>query len=209
MIAAEQMGKIKKYAIHMDWEVAFHGRAKGNQHLSRVASIAKGLAKQEEAREDICEAGAWLHDIGLAKDFKNRNYKGLDLAEPFLKGLGLSEEDISAVLECVLCHDGFFKATRLEAKIVHDADTLDKTGPLGIIRETWKRSQAGWNSEKIARHLKTHLRKRQGNLYTQTAKRLAAEWNAHLESFFRQLEEQLDKGSAEQKLVKRPKKWKR
>ena len=35
-------------------------------------------------------------------------------------------------------HEGTAKPRSLEAKIVHDADVLEKTGILGIIRHTWK-----------------------------------------------------------------------
>lgn len=193
MISKKQLKNIKKKAVFLCWNVSFDGKAKGNKHLFRVVNIANKLAKIENARLDVCEAGAWLHDIGLSKNIKSKTYKGLDLAKNILLEENICKKDICFVLECIKCHDGHYKTDLIEAKIVHDADTLDKTGALGIIRETWKRSQMGWNSEKIGLHLEKHFSKRKNNLYTKTAKELAKKNNKELNCFFKQLKKQITK----------------
>ncbi len=192
MITKKQLKQIKSEAIHLDWDVAFEGKSKGNKHLFRVVEIAKILVNKQNARRDICEAGAWLHDIGLIRSVR-RNDKGIDLADKFLRKIGVSLEDRKAVLHCIKCHDGFFKTKTLEAKIVHDADTLDKMGALGVLRETWKKAQAGWNTERIARHLKHHLEKRERRLHLPIARRMARRMNLRLKEFFNLLDDQLAK----------------
>ncbi len=191
MITKKQLENIRKKSVFLCWNVSFGGKAKGNKHLFRVAKMTTNLAKKENARVDVCEAGAWLHDIGLSKNIQSKSYKGIDLAKKILLEENINKKDIDLVLECVKCHDGYYKTNLLEAKIVHDSDTLDKTGALGIIRETWKRSQMGWNSEKIGLHLENHFLKREHNLYTAAAQKIANQNNKKLKEFFKQLKSQV------------------
>lgn len=190
MISKKQLKKISEFAIDIDWNKAFKGRSKGNRHLFRVVRNAKLLCKGLKVEISIVEAGAWLHDTGLAKGafapalaYKNEVVR-------FLKKIKINESDIKKVLHCIEAHDGRTKARTLESKIVHDADTLDKMGPIGIIRETWKRTSNGWTSDKIASHLRAHLRKRIKNLYTKRAKRIAKQLDKELKPFFKLLKKQ-------------------
>ena len=95
-------------------------------------------------------------------------------------------------MHCIEAHDGRIPAKTIEAKIVHDADTLEKMGPLGIIRETWKRSQLGWPTENIIEHLKTHIKNREKRIYTKEAQAIAKQLNTTLEKFFLVIDEQLE-----------------
>lgn len=176
MIPAEKLERIRDHAVHMDWNVAFGGKSKGNKHLERVVRTALSLCRDLDAREDIVIAGAWLHDIGLHLGNKGHCFSGASSILPFLKKLQLEVEDISAVTHCIEAHDGEVEARTIEAKVVHDADTLDKMGPLGFIRHTWKianittytPAQLMWVTE---RHLPERLEK----VYLPSAKARAHE----------------------------------
>ncbi|MFA6461020.1 MAG: HD domain-containing protein [Candidatus Woesearchaeota archaeon] len=195
MINASQLERIKEFALDLDWNRAFGGKSKGNKHLFRVVSLVKKILEEEEFLQEvdpsIIEAGAWLHDSGLAKDIAGDALCNIEEVTSFLKSIDINEKDISLIRHCIEAHDGHSSALSIEAKIVHDADTLDKMGPLGIIRETWKRSQMGWTSEKIASHLKAHLERRKNLLHTEIAKMMAEELNSDLIPFFSVLERQI------------------
>lgn len=183
------MKKIKKFGIEMDWNVAFNKRSKGNKHLFRVRKIALYLAEKEGGRKDIIEAAVWLHDVGLIKGNKNHHKTGAKIAKRFLKNIGLDSKLIEQVCHCIEAHEGTVKAKTKEAMIVNDADALDKTGALGVIRHTWKLAQY-YPTEKIAKILiKTKIRRK---IYTKTAKKLAKKNNIILEEFLRKLKEQLN-----------------
>ena len=187
MIDRAILEQIKKHALFMDWKVAFGGKAYGNQHLFRVVTIAQFLAEQEGARREICEAGAWLHDIGLTVGNDDDPAKIRSLAEEYLGSLGLNDEYKRRIAESVETHEGVSAAASLEAKIVHDADALDKMGLLGVIRHTWKivkliDPQA--SSCEIFLIVQKHLQERKAKLYTATAKKLVRDLNKMLNQFF-------------------------
>jgi HD superfamily phosphodiesterase len=190
MITNKQLEKVKGFSVNLDWNLAFGGKSKGNQHLFRVNAITKKLSSNENVRRDICEAGAWLHDSGLAENIKGDALCNKAKVIKFLESINVGKNDIEEVLKCIASHDGIVTAQTKEAKIVHDADTLDKMGPLGVIRETWKRSQMGWTSDEIVKHLKEHINKRFNNLYTEKAKIIAKKLNQPLTAYFSILEKQ-------------------
>lgn len=185
------MKKIKEFALHLDWDIAFGGKSKGNRHLFRVEKIAVFLAKKEGANLDIVRAGAWLHDVGLIKGNTNHPINGSKIAKKFLKKLKIKQDLIAEICHCIEAHEGNIKAKTKEAMVVHDADVLDKMGPLGIIRETWKEANLGIPTEKICKNLKKVLKRRERKLYTQTAKKVALTLNSGLEEFFANLNKQL------------------
>lgn len=191
MINKKQLQEIKNFGIDLDWNASFGGKSKGNKHLFRVVNIAKFLAEGEDVDITIIEASAWLHDTNLEKTITGSTLENKDKVMNFLEKINVSNEDIIKILHCIEAHDGRIKAKTLEAKIIHDADTLEKTGPLGIIRETWKRAQLGWPTEKIIEHLKTHLKKREDNMYLKKAKIKAKKLNKELDVFFKIINTQL------------------
>ena len=145
MLNRETLLKIKKIATKIDHDVAFGGKSKGNKHLSRVIRIAKFLAKKTGANESITVAGAFLHDTALPSGNDYNYKKNKRIVKDLLKTLPLSQNELNAIAECVASHEGTVKPKTSEAKVVHDADVLEKAGLLGIIRHTWKMT----NSKKI------------------------------------------------------------
>lgn len=130
--------KIQRLALDIDHNAAFGGKSKGNKHLLRTAKIARFLAKKVGANADIVVAGAFLHDTALpsGNDYEYAHNKRI--VKKLLKQFDLPEEERIAISECVASHEGTTDPKTLEAKVVHDADVLEKVGLLGIIRHTWK-----------------------------------------------------------------------
>jgi predicted deacylase len=188
MLAEGTIEKIARFAQGMDWNVAFDGKSKGNRHLDRVAKISAYLADEEAERtsdidRSICRAGAWLHDIGLTINVPGPASIGCPIAESFLRALGekdVDEETRDRVLHCIAAHDyapgreGSVKPETLEAEIVHDADTLDKTGPLAVIRHTWKLANSGepYTPEDVLGLLQDHFEQRKSSLTTPSGQHL-------------------------------------
>ena len=187
MITQEIIDQIKKDAVDIDWNVAFKGKAKGNQHLSRVAIIAQFLAEKEDADKEICEAGAWVHDVSLADGNDDDPVKVRASVEKFLARFQLDNESKRRIAECAETHEGAGVAVSIEAKIVHDADVLDKMGFLGVIRHTWKivnLIDEYASAEEVFWLLQKHIKARKEKLYTETARKLVRQLNGSLNQFF-------------------------
>jgi hypothetical protein len=185
------LDKISKLAVELDWYVAFGGKSAGNRHLERVAKIASHLlALTGEDRCDrlVVQAGAWLHDVGLIVGNLGHAATGKKIASALLRCMGVVEVTRERIEHCVEAHDrgvegGGVEATTVEAQIVHDADTLDKIGPLGVLRHSWKIS-LGMAPERLLKHLPAHLEQRRQNLYLDVSRELAFPYDGTLRDFF-------------------------
>lgn len=183
MLSTEMIGRIREYALHMDWDVAFGGKSKGNRHLERTVKIAISLSKGKDAREDIVVAGAWLHDVGLHLGNEGHCFSGARFIRGFLEELRLDKADVEQITHCIEAHDGEVPARTIEAKIVHDSDTLDKMGPLGFIRHTWKIANiTDFSPEKLAEDVEAHLPERLQRIYLSEAREKAARLDGELKS---------------------------
>lgn len=177
MISKETLQIIKRLALKIDHDVAFAGKSKGNRHLFRVVKLAKYMAKRLRADVSIVEAGAWLHDTALPSGDDYDYEKNKKTVKDILADLDLSQEESDMIAECVASHEGTSKPKILEAKIVHDADVLEKSGVLGVIRHTWKLANSGKLTpnnitEKETRIVLNHLKWRSRKLQTTLAKKI-------------------------------------
>ena len=144
-----ELRRIEKEALRLDWEVTFGGKTKGNKHLWRVVKIASFLARETDANIDIVEAGAWLHDASLVtgSDYNLETVKKFSIK--LLHGFNLSENEREIILDCIVSHEDSKAPGSVEAKIVHDADVLDKLGVLGLIRHSVKSTNMGLIDEAV------------------------------------------------------------
>ncbi len=186
MISQEQLSLIRKFALNLDWNAAFNGNSKGNRHLFRVVKRALELSKNKDVRIDIIEASAWLHDVKLENIIIGNKSINQERLNNFFNKIEISPEDKQLILKCI-SEDISLE----ESKIVKDANNLEKSGPLGIIRETWKRSQLGWHTERIVDHLPSHLKIKENELYTKEAKKQASKQNKQTQNFFKIIKKQI------------------
>lgn len=138
MLDKKTLLKIKELALKIDHDIAFGGKSKGNKHLLRVVRVAQFLAQKTGADPAITTAGAFLHDTALPSGNDYEYSKNEKIVKKLLQPFNLSQDELNKIAECVASHEGIVKPKSLEAKIVHDADVLEKVGLLGIIRHTWK-----------------------------------------------------------------------
>ncbi|MDO8483175.1 MAG: HD domain-containing protein [bacterium] len=177
MLNKNTLLKIKIQALKIDHDVAFGGKSKGNRHLWRVVKLAKYMAKQLGANVSVVEAGAWLHDTALPSGNDYDYKKNKEIVKVILTTFNLSVEDSDMIAECVASHEGTSKPKSLEAKIVHDADVLEKSGVLGVIRHTWKLTNSGKltadnTTKRDATKILNHLRWRSKKLQTSLGKKI-------------------------------------
>ncbi len=169
MLDKKTLSKIKKLALKIDWDDAFSGKSKGNRHLFRVVKIAKFLANKTGADKLIVEAGALLHDVPLPSGDDYNYKKNKKIVIKLLKQFDLTKSEQEKIAECVASHEGTVSPKSLEAKIVHDADVLEKSGILGIIRHTWKLTNLGrikYNNinDKVVQEILHHINQRSKKL---------------------------------------------
>lgn len=185
MINDDALAQIKKLAIANDWHNSFGGKSKGNQHLLRVTQIAKFLARKTGADLKIVAAGALLHDISLPSlrddDYRMNKRK----VKKILAQFNMSRAETDAIVECVASHEGKVTPKTLEAKVVHDADVLEKSGGLGVIRHTWKLANTrkineNTISDKTVRLVLQHLAWRATRIQTPIAQRIHRYLNKNL-----------------------------
>jgi HD superfamily phosphodiesterase len=188
MISSEQLLQIKKFALNLDWNAAFNGNSKGNRHLFRVVKKSMELSQNKDFRFDIIEASAWLHDLKLENIIIGNKSINEQRLNSFFKKISISTKDKNLILACI--SDNKIKLSE-EAKIIKDANNLEKSGPLGIVREIWKRSQLGWHTERIVDHLPHHLKIKEDGLHTLEAKQEASELNNQIQDFLKLINKQL------------------
>ena len=186
----ELLKEIGEQAVQQLWQEAFGGKVYGSQHLFRVNRIARYLWEREGGDEFFILATAWVHDVFLAEGDDSDSEKVALFTLDFLRKFeALSETERRTIAQFAGAHEMGGEDLPLEARIVHDADVLDKSGMLGVIRHIWKMTHMLkgrlLNTEDDFDELKDHLRKREGNLFSETAKHLGKILNEPRELFFK------------------------
>ena len=183
----------------------------GFDHVLRVMRSAEEIGEEMGADLELLRAAALLHDAAGADPRENRaehENSSADFASEILKKEGWSQDRIEAVVECILSHRyrGKQKPETLEAQILFDADKLDVVGAFGVARtlgyamqadqpmfaEPSEKFLASGEAEPGEPHSAYHeylfkLRNVKDRLHTDPARRLAAEREKVLVSFFDQL----------------------
>ena len=111
------------------------------QHILRVTNVAEKIAKKEKADLDIVIAAALFHDIVVYRkdspNSKNETEESAQLAIRILKRIKeYPKEKIENVATCIR-QCSFSKGIipeLLESKILQDADRLEATGSISIMR---------------------------------------------------------------------------
>ena len=101
-------------------------------HVIRDLHRALVIAAEESVNYSILIPGVLLHDIGFCDpNFKRLGHDvtGARLAQKLLAGLDYEEETIQAISHCIRAHKGKAETpSTIEAKILYDADVLEKAG---------------------------------------------------------------------------------
>jgi uncharacterized protein len=147
-------------------------------HVMRDLHRALVIAADEGSVDyGILIPSVLLHDIGFCTpDFKKLGHDvaGKQLAAEILKELGYNENECKAIGHCIHAHKGKAELPKtLEAKILFDADVLEKAGLVFLI---WGGKIISEFSESIHDFLKREIKDRgselERGLYTRKAREL-------------------------------------
>ncbi len=189
-----------------------HDPVHGFDHVERVLALAQQLGTELGADLEVLQAAALLHDAAgaapLSKARAEHEHSSAEFARAVLEQEGWSASRIEPVLHCIRAHR-YRAAERpisLEAQVLFDADKLDVIGAFGVARTIGYAVQAGAPifAEPSARFRNTgelepgephsayheylfKLRWVRDRLFTEPARRLAAEREQFLRAFFEQL----------------------
>jgi HD superfamily phosphodiesterase len=188
--------KLKKYLedkrlknVHDGVKAAFEQRdliAHNWDHIYRDTINAIWIGEAEGAAMEIVLPAIFLHDIGFLHnpDPAAHNIIGAQKCADWLSGWsGADKKKISA---CILCHKGRTagfdtEPESLEAKVVHDADLLEKIGKIGIlqgVRSFVEFGLAGLTDHQDYKNLYTIVKRRIGfenaDFYTKAGEDIAA-----------------------------------
>src|SRR5450631_2553660 len=109
-------------------------------HVSRNFSRARQILEKESAKVEITLAGVILHDIGyFYGNLQGHAHMGAERCQGLLVGLGYEREEVEGIRHCIVAHDpasGVLPET-IEAKIVYDADMLDKADLALLLKGSW------------------------------------------------------------------------
>ena len=165
----------------------------GADHTLRVYKNAMQIAENEPGCDrELIALAALLHDADDHKLFQTESNAN---ARAFLTENGVSEDRVNRI--CEVINAVSFSQNRgkvpetLEGKIVQDADRLDALGAVGIARTFAYGGKHGRPLEGSVQHFYDKLLLLKDMMNTESGKRLAEDRHAFLESFLRELEDEL------------------
>ncbi|TXL67818.1 HD domain-containing protein [Cerasibacillus terrae] len=187
----KQLEAVENYVYNL-----FHKDSTGHDyyHLLRVMKMAKIMAQQEGADLFICQAAAWLHDVGDIKLFSNPKL-ALDRMEEFLLSIHIKDEDIKKIKLAIqdVSYSKGKQPKTIEGKIVQDADRLDAIGAIGIARTFAYGGAKGQGiyhpaqpKETSIQHFYDKLLHLKSSLHTKSARHIAEERHQFMEVFLDQ-----------------------
>jgi HD superfamily phosphodiesterase len=105
-----------------------------------LRDLYRGLiiaASEEPVKYGVLIPSVLLHDIGFsAPEFKKEGHDvvGARIGREILRSLGFDEPTCDAVCHCIRSHKGKAELPEtIEAKILYDADVLEKAGAVALI----------------------------------------------------------------------------
>lgn len=185
----------------------------GFDHVERVHKLAMKIARNEKSVDlQIVDAAAWLHDTQRACEdlgkIKCHAEAGSKAAEKILNKLNFPINKISAVKHSIEVHrySKQKKAETKEAKILQDADRLDALGAICVARVLVyngfhklplykpevkpEKHYHGQHTTAINHFYEKILKIKPSNFHTKTARKIAKERYAFIETFLKKFKEE-------------------
>ena len=191
-------------------------------HAKRVRDVSLQLANQHPASvdRDVLASAAWFHDIGRplerVGEIDNHDEWAANEATSLLADEAVTTDRITAIEHCLRAHSiraSSPEPETIEAKLLFDADKLDATGAVGLVRlacivgERSGRTGAQYaviddaSTLSIARTELPDIdlfhewaRERLDALYTDPGRRLGESRWDFMESFFTRFASEIDTG---------------
>ena len=161
-------------------ELLFHADYRW-QHTLRVAQYGKIIAEAEGVELEPVMAACLMHDIAWFDTFSENNREhgrlAATLAEPVLKEHGFTPPQVQGICYAIASHVDVENPETLEARILRDADNIDRFGPYKILQ--WCNSDIG-DYFKLGDHVRERIARLENYrvdtpIFTQTGKQLFIE----------------------------------
>jgi uncharacterized protein len=169
------------------------------EHTLMVLNDALLLAKEEKADQDVVALAAIFHDVCFyTVDYEDHGHDGAKHAMNYLRKKNYSNELIADVSYAIDVHVGEMNPKTMEARIIQDADTIDKVGATGIALMLLN---AGANKllfmEVVKKYKTEYIRQLDfmvKSIWTTKARQIIVQRTSFLNDFFKQLENELTSG---------------
>lgn len=215
LLAAEAPSSQTDSGIALDapWKTAVYQFSKTNlqhsawglAHCERDFQLAHTLAIEEKLAvdTDVLFAAAFLHDMGVfapyPKDGVDHTERAAQVAGDVLKAAGFPMENLSHVQDAMRSHMFYSTvANSAEARVLHDADTLDFLGNIGVARIFSITSRHRWATTMpdAVVTLEKFKRELPAKLVTESARKLALTRVAEMDQFLHVLKAESYDGTA-------------
>jgi uncharacterized protein len=189
----ERMAEIREYVGSVFQESGAHGF----DHILRVTRLCEMLGAREGADMNVLVPAALFHDIARPLEEETgipHEEEGAKMAELYLRSIHHPEDLIPGIAHAIRAHryrSGINPQT-LEARILSDADKLDAMGAVGIARTFLQAGERGGGIADAIEHIHEKLLKLQSRMYTESARHIAGQRHAFLESFLAALDGEMD-----------------
>lgn len=108
------------------------------KHTLRVAQFGKVISENKVADVELIVAACLLHDVAWfdtnADNCREHGRIGAEKARPVLENLGYNQAQIEIICYAVATHVDEDNPDTLEAKVLSDADNVDRFGPYRILQ---------------------------------------------------------------------------
>ena len=165
------------------------------RHTLRVAQWGKFIAEAEGAEVELVVAACLLHDVASFDVMPNDNDHGrvgAQIARPLLNETGYTPEQVENICTSVAEHADVADPSTLEARVVTDADNVDR---FGAYRVLYMCLPDIGDYDKLTEKLRKRVERLESYrakspLYTATGQRLFAEQLDFQIAFFRKFVEE-------------------
>ena len=150
-------------------------------HTLRVAQFGKVIAENEAVDVELVVAACLLHDLAWfdtgAENSRDHGRLGAEKAKPFLESLGYNQAQSENICYSIASHVDENNPNTLEAKVLSDADNVDRFGPYRILQWCFSDIEDyGKLAAKLDERIHRLEQYREENpLYTSTGQQLFAE----------------------------------
>jgi putative nucleotidyltransferase with HDIG domain len=134
-MTSSQLNQIKQFA--KDYYQKMNDPYHPWEHALLTAEYAKKLAKPfKNINDKALESACILHDIGRIKKDEGHPEESAKIAKPFLKKIGLDDDEIELILRAIEIHakERINEARTIEDKLLFDADKLQILSVYGFLR---------------------------------------------------------------------------
>lgn len=174
----------------------FNHPAWGVSHFDRVFNLSLCLAKKQMSKvdKDSLFAASYLHDIGAFEPYsqegKDHSEVAIESCGDILKLIGFPSNKILLVKEIIKGHMFYAKPSKnLESIILHDADTLDFMGVIGITRLLSIVGKEDWTPDlkSAIKLIQKFCNELPQKLYSEEGQRIGAIRKIEMEEFLEKL----------------------